>query len=105
MTVSPIMTSRKNPPPAKKSDVKNNKNNNVNNNSMLGSLIDGVTFGAGSSIGHGIINKVSSYFSNDKKENCSGLYKKFEECKNDYNLDTNKCSEILLEYEKCKNKM
>ncbi len=100
MTVSPIMTSRKNPPPAKKSDK--NQNNNVNSSSILGSLIDGATFGAGSSIGHGIINKVSSYFSNDKKENCSELYKKFEECKNDYNLDSNKCSEILLEYEKCK---
>jgi hypothetical protein len=110
MTVSPITISRKNPPPAKKSDKNKNQNinNNVNSSSVLGSLIDGVTFGAGSSIGHGIVNKVSSYFSSDKYEttdkpkNCDEIIKKFEECKNNYDIDMNKCSEILSIYEKCK---
>jgi hypothetical protein len=102
MTVPQINYSRKNPPPAKKRN-ENNKTplSSTTSNGLLGSLIDGVTFGAGSSIGHGIVNKFSSYFQSDKKESCSEILKKFEECKNSYNTNVDICEKILVEYEQC----
>lgn len=88
--MTPPPQQRKNPPPAK-------KHNTTVNNNIVGSLIDGITFGAGSSIGHSIVNKMSSYFSHSNDNNCSELLKKLEECKK-INSD---CSELLSEYEKC----
>ena len=78
---------RKNPPPAAKTQ----------SNGITSTLIDGITFGAGSSIGHSIINKISGLFSSEDK--CSKILHNFNECKKNYNND---CMDIFLEYEKCK---
>ena len=42
---------RKNPPPAK-----------TQSNCIASTLIDGITFGAGSSLGHTVINKIFGMF-------------------------------------------
>jgi hypothetical protein len=77
---------RKNPPPAK-----------TQSNGIASTLIDGIMFGAGSSIGHSIINKISGLFSSEDK--CSKILDNFNECKKNYNND---CMDFFLEYEKCK---
>jgi ethanolamine ammonia-lyase large subunit len=89
---------RKNPPPAKTTQ------SNGNGNGIASTLIDGITFGAGSSIGHSIINKISGLFSSEDK--CSKILDNFNECKKNYgNKDSwnnDDCMNIFLDYEKCK---
>ena len=78
---------RKNPPSAKTQS---------NNSGITSTLIDGIMFGAGSSIGHSIINKISGFFlSEDDK--CSKILHNFYQCKKNYNND---CMEIFFDYEK-----
>jgi hypothetical protein len=87
---------RKNPPPAK---IKTAQTNGI-----ASTLIDGVVFGAGSSIGHSMINKISGLFSSEDK--CSEILHNFNECKKKYgNKDSwnnDSCMDILSDYEKCK---
>jgi len=87
---------RKNPPPAKTTQS--------NGNGIASTLIDGITFGAGSSIGHSIINKISGLFSSEDK--CSKILDKFNECKKNYGnndaWNNDACMDIFLDYEKCK---
>ena len=84
---------RKNPPPVK---IK------TQSNGIASTLIDGITFGAGSSIGHSMINKISGLFSSEDK--CSEILHNFNECKKNYgNKESNDaCMDIFLDYEKCK---
>jgi len=56
---------RKNPPPAKTQS---------NNSGITSTLIDGIMFGAGSSIGHSIINKISGFFFYLKMTNVQKFY-------------------------------
>ena len=88
---------RKNPPPAK---IKTAQTNGI----ASSTLIDGVVFGAGSSIGHSMINKISGLFSSVDK--CSEILHNLNECKKNYgNKDSwnnDSCIDILLDYEKCK---
>jgi len=82
---------RKNPPPAKTTQS--------NSSGIASTLIDGITFGAGSSIGHSMINKISGLFS--EKDKCSEILHNFNECKkNSWNNDA--CMDIFSDYEKCK---
>lgn len=88
---------RKNPPPAKK--IK------TNNDGIASTLIDGVVFGAGSSIGHSMINKISGLFSSEDK--CSEILNNLNECKKNYGNkeswnNNDSCMDIFLDYEKCK---
>jgi len=85
---------RKNPPPAK----------TTQSNGITSTLIDGITFGAGSSIGHSMINKISGLFSSENKDKCSEILHNFNECKKNYgnSLNNNDCMDIFLDYEKCK---
>jgi hypothetical protein len=85
---------RKNPPPALKTQS--------NGNGIASTLIDGITFGAGSSIGHSIINKISGLFSSEDK--CSKILDNFNDCKKNYGNDDAwiHCMDVFLEYEKCK---
>ena len=94
---------RKNPPPAK-------TQSNSNGNGIASTLIDGITFGAGSSIGHSMINKISGLFSSEdssKKNKCSEILHNFNECKKNYgnvkeSWNNDACMDIFLDYEKCK---
>lgn len=87
---------RKNPPPAK---IKTESNGN----GIASTLIDGITFGAGSSIGHSMINKISGLFSSEK-DKCSEILHNFNECKKNYGNSWNNdaCMDIFSDYEKCK---
>lgn len=96
MTNLPIQK-RKNPPPAK---IKATQTNGITS-----ALIDGVVFGAGSSIGHSMINKISGLFSSEDK--CSEILHNFNECKKTYGNNkesgnNDSCMDIFLDYEKCK---
>ena len=88
---------RKNPPPAK-----TQSNGNGNGNGIASTLIDGITFGVGSSIGHSMINKISGIFSSEDK--CSKILDNFNECKKNYGNSGNNddCMDIFSDYEKCK---
>ena len=90
---------RKNPPPAK-----TQSNGNGNGNGIASTLIDGITFGAGSSIGHSMINKISGIFSSEDK--CTEILHNFNECKKNYrnkeSWNNDACTDIFLDYEKCK---
>jgi len=84
---------RKNPPPPAKT---------TQSNGIASTLIDGITFGAGSSIGHSMINKISGIFSSEDK--CSKILDNFNVCKKNYGNSGNNdnCMDIFLDYEKCK---
>lgn len=89
---------RKNPPPPS-SKIK------TQSSGIASTLIDGITFGAGSSIGHSMINKISGLFSSEDK--CSEILHNFNECKKNYgnnkeSWNNDACMEILSDYEKCK---
>jgi hypothetical protein len=81
-----------------------------NNGGIASTLVDGITFGAGSSIGHSIINKISGLFSienNNKKQDCSEILNNFNECKKNYgnvkeSWNKDACMDIFEDYEKCK---
>jgi len=88
---------RKNPPPAK---IKTQSNSN----GIASTLIDGITFGAGSSIGHSMI-KISGIFSSENKDKCSEILHNFNDCKKNYGNSGNNddCMDIFSDYEKkCK---
>ena len=87
----------KNPPPAKIATTQSN--------GIASTLIDGITFGVGSSIGHSMINKISGLFSSEDK--CSEILNNLNECKNNYGNkeswnNNDSCMDIFLDYEKCK---
>jgi len=121
MTVLPTYhKKRKNPPPAKKSTPSTTPSTQSSTSSFTSTILEGISFGAGSAIGHNIINKFSTIFSNEKveivekenkietkKPNCEDFLKKFEDCKKNYdnfkqdwNHDT--CLDLFTEYENCK---
>ena len=99
---------RKNPPPAKIS--KKTSTQSSSGEGIASTLIDGITFGAGSSIGHSIINKISGVFldeKNNKKQDCSEILHNFKECNKNYDnfkesWNKDACMDIFLDYEKCK---
>ena len=99
---------RKNSPPAKISTKTSTQS--ISGGGITSTLIDGITFGAGSSIGHSMVNKISGLFSsenNNKKEDCSEILYNFNECKKNYgnvkeSWNKDACMDIFLDYEKCK---
>jgi len=115
MTVLPTYYKKKNPPPP---ETKSKKSKKIESSippsspSLTSSILEGISFGAGSSIGHNIINKLSWYFTTEKNEknekiNCEDFFKKFEDCKKNYGnfkkeWNTDACIDILTEYEDCK---
>jgi hypothetical protein len=89
---------RKNPPPPP-SKIK------TQSSGISSTLIDGITFGAGSAIGHSMINKISGLFSSEDK--CSKILNSFNDCKKNYGnnkelLNNDACMDIFSDYEKCK---
>jgi hypothetical protein len=100
---------RKNPPPAK-TKRETIPQSNSSGGGIASTLIDGITFGAGSSIGHSIINKISGLFSSEdsnKKDDCSEILHNFNECKKNYgnvkeSWNNDACMDIFLDYEKCR---
>jgi hypothetical protein len=106
MTVLPTYHKKKNPPAKKTIHSTSQHSPNITS-----SILDGISFGAGSSIGHNIINKISSHFSDNEKteSKCEDFLKKIEDCKNNYGnfkqeLSNDVCLDLLKEYENCKNK-
>jgi hypothetical protein len=93
-------TDRKLPPPAKKTISKNNSVTLQSTfSNITNSIIEGMSFGTGSAIGHTFVNKVSNYLlTENKKPNCEEFLKKFEYCKN--NHDT--CEDLFNQYEDCR---
>ena len=87
----------KNPPPAK---IKRTQSSN--SGGIASTLIDGITFGAGSSIGNNMINKISGLFPSENKDKCSEILNNFNECKNKESWNNDACMDIFLDYEKCK---
>jgi hypothetical protein len=91
---------RKIPPPVKPT--------NQSSTSMFNILSEGITFGIGSSIGHNIVNKFSSFFSSSSSpNNCDELLRKINECKNNYGIAkeswmNDACFDIYEEFIKCK---
>ena len=87
---------RKNPPPAKIATTQSN--------GITSTLIDSIIFGAGSSIGHSMVNKVSCLFSSE--DACSKILHNFNECKKNYgnkeSWNDDSCMDIFSDYEKCK---
>jgi hypothetical protein len=86
---------RKNPPPAK-----------TQSNGITSALIDGITFGVGSSIGNTVINKIFGIFSSENKDKCSEILHNFNECNKNYgnSLNNDSCMDIFSDYEKCKSR-
>lgn len=82
------------PPPAK---TKKSSPVPTSTSNITSSLVEGITFGIGSSVGHNIINSISGYFSKSNKPDCSEILKKLNECR-DKNSD---CSVLFAEYESC----
>jgi hypothetical protein len=98
MTNLPARKRKNPPPPAVKTQS--------NGNGIASTLIDGITFGAGSSIGHSIINKISGLFSSED-DKCSKILDNFNDCKKNYgnnkeSWNNDACMDIFLDYEKCK---
>lgn len=68
---------------------------------ITNSIIEGMSFGTGSAIGHNIVNKISNYLRTENKENnCEEFLKKFENCKNNYG----NCEDIFNQYDECRKK-
>ena len=96
-------------PPAKIGTKTSTQDSN-NGGAIALTLIDCITFGAGSSIGHSIINKISELFSkenNNKKQDCSEILNNFNECNKNYDnvkesWNKDACMDIFVDYEKCK---
>ncbi len=66
---------------------------------ITNSIIEGMSFGTGSAIGHNIVNKISNYLWTENKENnCEEFLKKFENCKNNYG----NCEDIFNQYYDCR---
>ena len=81
-----------------------NKTQSIFSN-VTSTILEGMSFGTGSAIGHTVVNKISSYFSSEnKRQNCEDFLLKFENCKNNYGNtnNTDNCSEIFTQYEKCR---
>lgn len=90
---------RKFPPPAKKTISKNSDTLQSTFSNITNSVIEGMSFGTGSAIGHTIVNKVSNYlWTENKKNNCEEFLKKFEYCKNNYHT----CEDIFNQYDECR---
>jgi hypothetical protein len=107
MTNLPSHKRKNSPPPAK---ISTKTTQSSSDGGIASTVIDGIAFGAGSSIGHSMINKISELFSSEnknKKQDCSEILHNFNECKKNYgnvkeSWNKDACMDIFFDYEKCK---
>ncbi len=101
-TQNKVKKNQNKPPPP---SSKNSNQTQSIFSSVTSTILEGMSFGTGSAIAHNAVNKISSYFSSEnKQQKCEDFLLKFENCKNSYGNtnNTDNCSEIFTEYEKCR---
>ena len=73
--------------------------NQTSFSNITSSILEGMSFGTGSAIGHNIVNNVSNYFKYNQPS-CEEFLQKFENCKNNYGSTNSidNCSDIINDY-------